>query len=198
MELWNIGDRSEAICGHCKDIVPTTFVVRAVRLEDAKVTVPNVLVAVCNRCDETAAIPAQSGPLLHDALEKAPTKVVARVSRRLEDALRLIAAEYGVRDRDFRAPLLKYYLHEIAQHPQMAKRIKRLAHSDFVKGAKTGRVEVRLNEPVFAAAWTLAKKAGMRTQTELLQGMIAAATEDILDHKAPERHAALERIAALV
>jgi RNase P subunit RPR2 len=198
MLLWNVGDKSEAICKHCKDVVSTTFAVRAVVLEDVKVTVEDVLVAVCDRCGETAGIPAQSGPLLHDALEKAPTKVIARVNRRLEDALRLIAAEYGVRDRDFRAPLLKYYLHEITRHPQMAKRIKRLAHSELVKGKKTGRVEFRLSAPALAAAWDRAKKVGMRTQTELIEGVIAAATEDILDHMAPERHADLERVAALV
>lgn len=197
MQLWNVGDKSEAICGKCRGRRTTTFETRDIRLADAKITVPDVLVAVCDDCGETAAIPAQSTPLLKASLEREPAKITARINRRLEDAIRMIASEYGTRERDFRSLLVRFYLLEISRNEDFAKRVAKLARSKFVQGPKTGRFEIRLPEAALAASWGAARGAGMRTQTEMIGGLLAAATEDVFEGRAPKRAAHLQELAAL-
>jgi len=197
MQLWNVGDKSEAICPTCRHRASTSFEIRDVPVAERNIVVPNVLVAICNDCGEIAAIPAQSAPLLKEALEKEPAKVVARINRRLEDAVRLISSHYGTRERDFRSLLVRFYLLELTRNQALAKRVARLAHSDVVKGKKTGRLEIRLPEPALEAAWDVAKEAGLRNQTAMIEGVLAAATEDVFDHRAPKRAAHLQELAAL-
>jgi len=197
MQLWDVGDRSEAICPHCRQRAVTSFEIRDVPVVDRRVTVPDVLVAVCSICGEIATIPPQSIPLLKEALEKEPTKVVARINRRLEDAIRLISTNYGTRERDFRSLLVRYYLLELSRNHTFAKRAAKLAHSDLVKGKKTGRLEVRLSVLALESAWDVARSVGMRSQTEMIEGVLAAATQDVLEHRAPKRSAQLQELAAL-
>ena len=197
MQLWNVGDKSEAICPTCKRRAKTSFEIRDVPVTERDMVVPNVLVAVCDGCGEIAAIPAQSAPLLMEALEKEPAKVIARINRRLEDAVRLISSHYGTRERDFRSLLVRYYLLEMTRNQGLAKRVARLARSDVVKGKKTGRLEIRLPELALEAARVVAKEAGLRNQTSMIEGVLAAATEDVFDHRAPKRAAHLQELAAL-
>ena len=197
MQLWNVGDKSEAICPTCKRRASTSFEIRDVTVAARPIAVPNVLVAVCDDCGEIAAIPAQSAPLLKEALEREPAKVIARINRRLEDAVRLISSHYGTRERDFRSLLVRYYLLELTRHRGLARRVARLAHSDVVKGKKTGRLEIRLPELALGAAWDVAQEVGLRSQTAMIEGVLAAATEDVFDHRAPRRAAQLQELAAL-
>lgn len=88
MDLWNVGDTSEAICPACADIVPTTFQIRAVDVTGAPAPIEDVLVAMCDRCGATVGIPSQSTPRLQEALEWEAAKLAARVNRKLKDALR--------------------------------------------------------------------------------------------------------------
>jgi hypothetical protein len=197
MELWNVGDASEALCPTCDDLVPTTFRIRSVTVDGVGQPIDDVLVAACDRCGATVAIPAQSTPRLKEALERSPAKLAARVNRKLDDALRLVAAELGVRDCDFRSLLIRWYLARIVREPALAHRVRALAHGDLPRGPKTGRVEVRLPEPLLDAAWAWARAAGLRTRTELLEGVIALAAEDVLRHRAPARCRELREVAAL-
>lgn len=175
----------------------TSFEIRDVPVSERNIIVPNVLVAVCSDCGEIAAVPTQSAPLLKEALEKEPAKVVARINRRLEDSIRLISSHYGTRERDFRSLLVRYYLLELTCNQSLAKRVARLADSDVVKGKKTGRLEIRLPGLALAAAWDVAREAGLRNQTAMIEGILAAATEDVFDQRAPKRAAHLQELAAL-
>jgi hypothetical protein len=197
VDLWNVGDKSEAICEACAAIVPTTFQVRAVTLDGAPRPIDDVLVAVCDRCGATVGIPSQSAPRLQEGLRREPAKLAARVNRKLEDALRLIAAEFNVRDSDFRALVIKYYLTHVAQRPEVAKRVRELAHGDLTSGRKTGRIEIRLPQEMLNEAWRQARLAGVRSQTELVEGVIALAAEDILRGRAPRRYRELQQVAVL-
>lgn len=55
---FSVGDRSQAICADC-GLVSTTFKYREVILDEYRL-IKNVLVAVCDGCDKTVAIPNQS------------------------------------------------------------------------------------------------------------------------------------------
>ena len=47
MKLYEEGEKSKAICHHCKQLVSTTFVRRDVPFSDGKGEVKNILAAVC-------------------------------------------------------------------------------------------------------------------------------------------------------
>jgi len=54
------GDHSRAICSHCQKIVTTTFLRRDLVLPETAQTLRDILVAVCDECGQTVAVPASS------------------------------------------------------------------------------------------------------------------------------------------
>ncbi len=60
MAHYNTGDKSKAICEDCNRMVSTTFIVRDVPFFDGSGIVNDILVSVCDDCDNVVAIPAQS------------------------------------------------------------------------------------------------------------------------------------------
>jgi hypothetical protein len=65
--LWQVGDRSRAICEHCGGVVETRFELRTYALTTPATEVPDVLVAVCITCNHTVAVPYQSSATLNKA-----------------------------------------------------------------------------------------------------------------------------------
>lgn len=59
-------DKSKAICKKCKKVVSTTFLYKKaeVRGDKSVITIPNLLVAVCDECSTTVAIPQVSFPII--------------------------------------------------------------------------------------------------------------------------------------
>ena len=68
---WRAGDRSRGICEHCNAVVDTRFEYRTYTLQEPRVDIPDVLVAVCTGCDRTVAVPFQSSPKLNAARDAA-------------------------------------------------------------------------------------------------------------------------------
>ena len=60
MTRYEPGDKSRAVCESCESVVSTTFAVRDVSFSDGVGTAKDILVAVCDLCDDVVAIPAQS------------------------------------------------------------------------------------------------------------------------------------------
>jgi len=58
--MYKPGDHSRAICSHCQKIVTTTFQRRDLVLTKTERTLHDILVAVCDECGETVAVPASS------------------------------------------------------------------------------------------------------------------------------------------
>ena len=54
------GDKSQAICGDCGGLQPTTMAVRKVPFSDGSAEPVTLLACVCDGCDQVVAIPAQS------------------------------------------------------------------------------------------------------------------------------------------
>ena len=75
MKILKEGDKSSGLCESCESRVPMTYKYKAIALKKSKVKVPHVLVGVCDTCNETIAIPAQSIPRLKDSREKAEKKI---------------------------------------------------------------------------------------------------------------------------
>lgn len=54
------GERARVICETCKVVADVTFKRRDVPFDDGAGVVPDLLVGVCDTCDETVAIPSSS------------------------------------------------------------------------------------------------------------------------------------------
>lgn len=197
MILWNVGDTSVGICRTCRARVATTFATRPVRMEETGVTVPDVLVDICDRCGTTVSIPQQSVPRLKAAREQRDAKLQGRVTRKLSDVLWLVADALGGQPRDVNGLLVRYYLVQIGNHALAARQIARLAHGALTNGRKTDRIEARVSSPILASALAAVKRAGVQSETELLQGIIGQAAADVLDNRSLKRRTELQRLAAV-
>lgn len=178
VKLWEVGDRSRAVCERCKKVVATRFERRTVELESPRrVAVPNVLIAACVECGELAAIPPQSSPRLREA-RRSPVRVDVRIPRLLDDAMRLVADKLSARHRDLESPVVRHYLGRIAKDRRVARRIKCLLASPLATGPADARVTIRVTNDVLDRALIVAKVSGIENPSDLIRGIFVAAALD--------------------
>ncbi len=189
MQIWREGDRSEAICHECRKRVETRFEVRTIRLPESGIDVPDVLVAACEECGGTAAIPAQSSPRLKEARERRKAEELeARIPTHLDDVVHLLADHYAAAVASFRPSLLRFYLREVAGDDGFAARVKALSATELARGRARARVSLRAPEELLRSARERARAAGIDSDADLIRGILLAAKEDVLEGRAPERH----------
>lgn len=87
MKLFRLSEKSKAICPFCEAMRTTTFKERDVPLKSGKGLVSDVLVGVCDSCDQVVAIPQQSAPRIGEALRAPRRALEARIPRHLDDAM---------------------------------------------------------------------------------------------------------------
>lgn len=196
--FWRAGDRSRGICETCGTVVETRFEYRTYALTVPRIDVPDVLVAVCEDCDATIAVPFQSSPRLNAARREADVSLEARIPRHLEDVLAVVASHYGRPDRDFRAVVLRFYLNALAESPALAEHVRRLAADVLAAGPAEERLSLKIQAPLLDRAWAGARKVGIRTKTEMVKGAIIAAADDLDSRAGKRRRSTLAEIAASV
>lgn len=196
MRLLREGYRRKAICPACERRVNTHYEYRTVHLEQTGVDVENVLVGVCDVCDRTVSIPAQSMPKLKEARKRSITVFNARLPQHLDDALYLIADQFDVPFGNFCGAMLRYYFRVLAHEQGFARRVGRLARSELARGRANARISLRIEGDVLDEAWSRARKAGVRSRSAMLRGIILAAQEDVIEGKSAARRQALAGIAS--
>jgi len=188
MHLYREGDVSEAICHGCRKRVSTRFEVRAVRLPETGIEVPDVLAAVCGECGQVAAIPAQSAPKLKEARERRKAEELeARIPSHLDDVVHLLSDHYEAAVASFRPSLLRFYLREVASDAELAGRVQALSRSDLARGRARARVSLRAPDSLLRDVRQRAREAGIGSDADLIRGILLAAKEDVLEGGAPER-----------
>ena len=192
MHIWKEGDHSEAICPTCEKRVGTRFEVRALRLEESGIEVPDVVVAVCTVCDGVAAVPAQSAPKLKEARERRKAEQLeTRIPQHLDDVIHLLSDHFAAAVAAFRPALLRFYLREVASDPVLALRVKELAETELAGGRARARVSLRAPSDLLRSVRERAREVGIASDADLVRGILIAAMEDVLEGKAPERHVRL-------
>lgn len=197
IQVLQAGDTGEAICSECEERVPIHYEYRTFHLDETDVDVENVLVGVCDQCDETVTVPAQSTPKLKAARREKDETVEARVPRPLEDLVYHVAAEVGSHGKDFRNQLVRYYLLEVGENDATARRVKRLAETSLAQSKKDARISIRVQSGALSDAMQRAGEQGVQTQADLVRGMLLAGAEDVLEGRAARRRRELEKIAAV-
>lgn len=197
VQVLQAGDTGEAICPRCEERVSTHYEYRTLHLEETDVDVENVLVGVCDQCQETVTVPAQSTPKLKVARKKKEETVEARVPRPLEDLVFLIADEVGSSGVDFRNQLVRYYLIEIGEKDATARRVRDLAETGLAQAKKDARISVRVDADTLRYAMQRAEEQGVKSQADMIRGILIAGAQDVLGGRATRRRRELERIAAV-
>lgn len=191
------GDTGSALCPACAERVPIRYEYRTFRLEKSSVDVKNVLLGVCGQCDEPVTVPAQSSAKLKAARRKKEETVEARVPRVLEDLAYAIAAEVGTSATEFHNQLVRYYLLEIGEKSETARRVAKLANTELARSKKEARISVRVDASVLERAMERASKEGVESQSDLVRGLLLAGAQDVLQGRASRRRRELEKIAAV-
>lgn len=69
MNFYKEGEKSRALCAFCKALRDTTFQRCTVPLSNGKGEVPDVLVGVCDVCENVVSLPQQSAPQVKEAMK---------------------------------------------------------------------------------------------------------------------------------
>ena len=122
MKIFKVGESQTAICESCRSLESATFTLRDVPFSDGSGTVKNVLVGVCDRCDEVCILPHQSTPMVKRQLEAQRKPIESRLPAHMLDILNMASSEIGG-STDFVPHLMKYYIHRLAADEKAAAKI---------------------------------------------------------------------------
>jgi hypothetical protein len=208
MKFYRAGDHSTGICEACRSKVVTRMEYRDYRPPDWDVTVPGVLVAVCDKCNQVVGIPHQSTPRINDYRKVKPdthstVSIGARVPREIEEALDLVTVTLGGPAKAIRPAVIRYYLTQMGKQTEVAQAVKRQAAS-IVKGPANRRIVVKVTSGQWAKVLKASKRAGIKSKSDLIRGVALLAAEDcqidfggsaaVIDKKSRNRRAFLKQL----
>lgn len=168
------GDRSRAICRHCKAMRDIEYAYREFLLEKAQVSVANVLIGFCLTCDNAVSVPAQSMPRLKEARERVMKEQNTRISLELEDRLNVMAFELDARPEPFKGALCRYALARVVRDKKFARLVARFADSNEASGTAGARLKFRAEAALPESALRVVEPLGVTDLSALLRGAILA------------------------
>ena len=181
MRLYQAGDRSAGICERCQSRVNTRMEYRDYTPSSWDVTIPDVLVAVCERCDEVVGVPHQSTPKINEHREdKANDRqaIEGRVSRSIEDVVELVTAALGGEPKSMRPAIFRYYLNLMAEDRGIAEAVRLGSTQPIAMGKADRRLSIKMLRHHWEPAWSAAKAVGIANKGQLLRGVAALAADD--------------------
>lgn len=198
MQIFKEGDKSRAICSHCKKQGTTTFQVRTTAIKDGGVSykVPDILVGVCDACDSVVSVPQQSFAAVAEVRKKAEKETLDfRVPRHLLDVLNNSIVVLGIEaSSDLRSQLLRLYMASVSENPKQRDKLKKNLKSDLLKGnfRRSHRLSMKVNSQLETRFEEIRKLFGMN-KTEVIDSLIIEVKNDILDKKNPARFEEIKR-----
>jgi len=196
MRIFKVGDSQQAICEHCHSLENATFHLRDVPFSDGSGVVKNVLVGVCDKCDQVCVLPHQSTPAVKKQLDSQRKPIESRLPAHLVDILNLATYELGG-STDFVPSLMKYYIHALASDEKAAKKIVLLLQSELAQGKADKRLSLK-GRRVFEELDVLRAISHIENTTDLIKGVILKINDDILVKKRPKPTRELKNIVAAV
>lgn len=205
MQLYEAGDKSKAICEHCKSLVPTTFMYRDVPFDDGSGIVKDILVAVCDICDAVVAIPAQSTPAIRRARENAEVTLEVSVSARDLAVLDLVAwrIDEAATSR-FRKSLIAHFLKRLEDDPEAPQRLAATIRKRASSRKGPNRVNIprkrfscKISPATDARVDQLMRASGLK-KSDLVKAVIGEIEDKLVRQEAPADLALLRDVAAVV
>lgn len=181
MRLYQAGDRSAGVCEACKSRVTTRMEYRDYTPSGWDVAVPDVLVAACERCGRVVGVPHQSTPKINEYRkdkDAGQESIEARIPRVLDEIVDMVTAALGGDRRAIRPAIFRYYIHQMADDPEVVEAVKASSAESISSGRAEGRVSLKVLSHQWAPAWTAAREAGIRNKGELVRGIVVLAARD--------------------
>lgn len=181
MRLYQADERSVGICESCGCKVSTRMEYRDYTPTGSMVTVPDVLVAVCEHCKSVVGIPHQSTPKINRCLKVKPPRmkpIAVRVSRVLEEVLDLVAASVGAVSSAMNPAICRYYMSQVASSPAVAEEVRSRSRAPLAIGDGEYVIAMKVGPSQLIEVTKAMKAAGIRTKADLLRGIIMLAAED--------------------
>ena len=186
MEIYKEGDKSKAICDHCKKVVATTFKVKTTYIPEgnAKYRVPNVLVGVCDICNFVVSVPQQSFVAVSEVRKKAEKEnLEVRVPRHLLDILNNSILSLGIEvSADLRGQLVRLYLADIKA--KQYTKLRQNLESEILQGkfGRKNRLSLKVTSQLEELYESFLKGSDF-SKTDLVYSIIVEVKKDILDKK---------------
>ena len=186
MKFYKECEKSKAICENCREIVVTTFKVRDVPFSDTPGVVKNLLVSVCDTCDEIVAIPHQSSIKIKEHKEHKLKSLEARIPYHISDIL--YAATFAINGSvpvgSLSSSIFKFYIHHLAKDKRRNKKLVKYSTSKLFSGKSKDRFSIKLNESIMED-FDLLKKETKLNKTHLMKSIILLINDDINNKKYP-------------
>lgn len=202
MKIYQEDDKGKAFCADCSALVGTTFLRRDVPFSDGQGLAKHILVAACDACGQTVAVPAQSTPAISKARKEAAVSIEVSLPAIYLDVLDCAAFTIDHQaSTDFRKTLLSFFVHKAAHDARAAKRLRALcleADERFPspRGAARRRLSMKVAPPMMAAIQALALKTELNT-TELVKSMVCLVQDEVLTKPQPGLIQELRTLAAV-
>jgi hypothetical protein len=196
MVILKVGDQEKGACENCAAFVTVTYQLRDVPFSDGCGVVKQVLVGVCEQCDQVCVLPQQSTPVVKRALEKQRRPVESRVPAHMVDILNLASVEVGC-GTEFIPYLVKYYVHALASKQMSAKPLSRYLTTDLAKGKAEKRISLK-GQHVVEEVSELKALTHIESTSDLIRGIILKINDDIVQNKRSKPINELRGIAAAV
>jgi len=194
MEIVKSEETSTAVCKSCKTFVDVTYRLRDVPLSDGSDIVKDVLVGVCDICDDVCVLPHQSVPKVSKTMEQQRKPIDSRVPAHMLDILNLASAEVGG-GSDFVPNLLKYYLHALAVNEISPACLASFLTSDLASGKSQKRISLkgrRVSEDIAKVK----ELTNLSSTSDIVKSVILKINDDILQKKNKGPISTLRGIAA--
>lgn len=190
MRIVKEGDKGQSLCENCRKLVPYTYKLRDVPYGDNghdEGIIFNLLVGVCDECDEMILIPHQSSPQVAEALTAHRKPVELRLPRHLIDILNLAAAKLEAENPGAMTSfLVRYFLHFYFEHKEKRKELKKLLAHDLLKDAPaSSRLSLKFGKRIYGEMTFLLKEIDL-SQSELIKALVIKVHEEILSGKSEE------------
>ena len=216
MRFYEAGERSAGICETCRSKVQTRMEYRDYTPTGWSVTVPEVLVAACERCDNVVAVPHQSTFQINAFRDQEPhasKPIEARVPRALNELLGLVVYSLGGPPKQVVPSLIRYYLSQVTSSTEVAKAVCLRSDDSLAKGKKENRIAFRAPEKQYIDAYLAAKAVGIKSPGAMIRGLVLLVADDCKvermgsnglvlhtkqDEKSHERHEFVKNLVRIV
>lgn len=196
MKIVKEGDLREVVCSTC-GLTHATYLLRDVSFSDDSGIVKNILVAVCNHCDQVVSIPKQSTAKVKAEYNKIKTPIDVRLPAHFLDILNLATQKIDINLSDsFNKSLVLYYLHALSSKRYAQDNLALLLKSDIAKAKASKRFSVKLNDKSIKEIQSLMVSQGLKNNTEVFKSLILRINEDIVQPQQPKHLAELQNFAA--
>ena len=196
MDIIKEGDQEKVACRTCSKFVTATYKLRDVPFDNGTGTVKNVLVGVCDICDEVCVLPHQSTPAVKKAYAKKYESVDSRIPAHMQDILNLVSEEISG-TTDFAPQIIKYYIHGLANNEISSIDLAKYLKSDLATGPSKKRISLK-GRTIRSNTNKLKKLASITSNSDVIKSVILKMNDDVLNNKSPKQIKELKRLAAII